>query len=93
MNNKFCFCLWYGPQYNFAYGIATKQQLQVIWLEKLDLCDLKYTNIEAMFRDVANKQGWNRVEGLAMTIISEELLSEEIRIEHKNLQAKRQREI
>ena len=37
MKDKFCFTLWYGPQYPFAYGIAHKGYLHVTWLEKVGL--------------------------------------------------------
>ena len=70
---RMCFCLWHGPQYRFAYGVITQRQIAVTWLEKLGMCDLKYTSVSAMFHEVSKLQGWNDVEGLAMTIISEEL--------------------
>lgn len=90
--DNFCFCLWYGPQYRFAFGRTTQQQIHVTWLEKLSLCDLKYTNINAMFRDVAKHQGFDGIEGLAMTIISDEFYDESLRLKHKQLMAERANE-
>ena len=78
MDNKIAFALWYGPQYNFGYGIATRNQIHVTWLEKVGLCDLKFSgSLPKMFRTVAKHQGF-RTEGLAMTIISEELYETEM---------------
>ena len=82
VKDNLCFALWYGPQYRFAYGILTKQQVHIDWLEKLGLCDLKYTNIKHMFFDVAKHQGWDDTEGLAMTIISEDMYQDTMRIKH-----------
>jgi len=82
-NNTFYFCLWNGPQYRCAYGISTKQQLCIHWLESLGLCDLKYTNIGDMFREVAQIQNWGDIEGLAMTVVSDELYEDEMRIKGK----------
>lgn len=73
VKERMCFCLWHGPQYRFAYGVMTQSQIAVTWLEKLGMCDLKYTKTRSMFGEVAKIQGWDEVEGLAMTIISEEL--------------------
>lgn len=80
MSKSFYFCLWYGPQYRFAYGISTKQQICIQWLEKMGLCDLKYTNLGDMFREIAKIQGWDDIEGLAMTVVSDELYEAEMRI-------------
>ena len=80
MINRFCFCLWYGPQYRFAYGMATKEGFSITWLEKMGVCDLKYRDLPSLFSDVVEIQGWDSIEGLAMTIISDELYAEEMRI-------------
>lgn len=86
MKDKFCFTLWYGPQYCFAYGIAHKGYMHVTWLEKVGLCDGKYTDLPGMFHNVARYQGWNTTEGLAMTIISDEMYEDTMQI--KTQQAK-----
>ena len=83
MDNKIAFALWYGPQYKFGYGIATENQIHVTWLEKVGLCDGKYTSLPDMFQSVAKHQGWRNVEGLAMTIISEEMYEIEMELKAK----------
>ena len=80
---KIYFCLWYGPQYPFGYGIATRNQIQVTWLEKIGLCDGKYTSLPAMFESVSRHQRWTRAEGLAMTVISEEMYQDEMEVKAK----------
>ena len=80
MGNKIAFALWYGPQYRFGYGIATQGQINVTWLEKIGLCDGKYKSLPAMFQSVAKHQGWRSVEGLAMTIISQEMYETEMEL-------------
>ena len=80
MDNKIYFALWYGPQYRFGYGIATESQIHVTWLEKIGLFDGKYTNLADMFECVAKHQRWTNTEGLAMTIISEEMYETEMRL-------------
>ena len=84
MKNKFAFTLWLGPQYKFAYGIATENQICVTWIEKIGLCDGKYTSLPAMFESVAKHQGLSDVEGLAMTIISEEMYQTEMELIKKS---------
>lgn len=75
------FCLWYGPQYRFGYGVMTQRQVSVDWLEKVGFCDLKFTSSRAMFHEVAQHQGFN-VEGLALTIIDEEMYQDTMRSLH-----------
>ena len=79
MDTKIAFALWYGPQYRFGYGIATESEIRVTWLEKIGLCDLKCSSLTKMFGAVARHQGF-RTEGLAMTIISEELYETEMEV-------------
>lgn len=79
MDTKIAFALWYGPQYRFGYGIATEGEIRVTWLEKIGLCDLKCASLTKMFRTVARHQGF-RTEGLAMTIISQELYETEMEV-------------
>ena len=80
MDTKIAFALWYGPQYRFGYGIATESEIRVTWLEKIGLCDGKYTSLPDMFKSVAKHQGWRDIEGLAMTIISQELYETEMEV-------------
>ena len=79
MDTKIAFALWYGPQYRFGYGIATESHIRVTWLEKIGLCDLKCSSLTKMFGTVAKHQGF-RTEGLAMTIISQELYETEMEL-------------
>ena len=81
MDTKIYFALWYGPQYRFAYGIATESEIRVTWLEKIGKpCDLKCASLPKMFKAVARHQGWRTTEGLAMTIISQELYETEMEL-------------
>lgn len=79
MDTKIAFALWYGPQYRFGYGIATESHIHVTWLEKIGRCDLKCSSLTKMFGTVAKHQGF-RPEGLAMTIISQELYETEMEL-------------
>ena len=83
MDNKVYFALWYGPQYRFGYGIAEGNCTEVTWLEKVGLWNHEYTSLPKMFKSVAKHQGWTRTEGLAMTIISEELYQTEMELKAK----------
>ena len=79
MNNKFAFCLWIGPQYKFAYGIATESQIQLTWIEKIGLCDFKCTSLTKLFTTAAKHQGLgDRIEGVAMTAVSDEMYEMEM---------------
>ena len=83
MDTKIAFALWYGPQYRFGYGIATESHIRITWLEKIGVCDLKCSSLTKMFETVAKHQGF-RTEGLAMTIISQELYETEMEVFAKN---------
>lgn len=83
MDNKIYFTLWYGPQYPFGYGIANGSSIEVTWLEKIGVCAHEFTSLPAMFKSVAKHQGWTRTEGLAMTIMSEELYQTEMELKAK----------
>ena len=82
--DKFAFCLWYGPQYRFAFGIATKQQIHLTWIENLGLVDYKCITMPQLFKKAADIQGWENIEGLALTIISDEMYEASMRIKHNN---------
>ena len=73
MSGDLYFCLWYGPQYPFAYGFSAGTAFEITWLEKKGKCNLEYSNLAAMFQGVCAYQGWECVEGLAFTVISEEM--------------------